>query len=219
MLIVFQWGRCCSAVREGVGDQPHRRPWWIDVRPPGRVLLEDVVLDRSPERGGGDALARGGQLVEEQQHRRRRVDRHRRGHPVLGDPAHEQLHVVERVDGDTHLAHLAVRHRVVAVVPHLRRQVEGDRQPALPGTQQVVEALVGLFRAAESGVLPHRPEPRAVPVGPDPPCEGELAGRRPVLLMLSVEALERQPRFRLCAKVGSARTVAHPCCPACAPSG
>ena len=61
------------------------------------IFLEDVVLDRSSERRRVNALALGRELVEEQEHRSGSVDRHRRRDLVLGDAAHQQLHVVERV--------------------------------------------------------------------------------------------------------------------------
>jgi hypothetical protein len=44
----------------------------------------------------------------------------------------------------------------------LRGQVERDREPGLPLGEEVLEALVGLARRAEAGVLPHRPELPAV---------------------------------------------------------
>ncbi len=178
MLIVFQRGSRSRAVGEGVGDQPHRRPRREDEGPPRGVLLEDVVLDRPAELLGGDPLALGGELVEEQQDRRRGVDRHRGGDPVLGDAVDQHLHVGERVDGHAHLADLAAGHGVVAVVAHLGGQVEGGAQPGLAGAEQVVEALVGLLGAAEAGVLPHRPQPRAVAVVAHPADVGEVARRR-----------------------------------------
>ena len=52
--------------------------------------------------------------------------------------------------------------RVVGVVAHLGRQVEGDRQPAGAGLDQLVVALVGLRGGAEPGVLAHRPRPAGV---------------------------------------------------------
>ena len=56
---------------------------------------------------------------------------------------------------------------MVRVVAHLGRQVEGDREAGLPLLEEVAEALVGLGRRAEAGVLAHRPEPPAVHRGLD----------------------------------------------------
>ena len=49
--------------------------------------------------------------------------------------ASSSAHVGDRVDGDADLADLALGTRVVAVVAHLRRQVERARQPGLAGVR------------------------------------------------------------------------------------
>ena len=59
------------AVLEDVGDDPHARPWRIDVRAAGDVLLQQIVLDRAADLAGGNALLLGDQLVHQQQDRRR----------------------------------------------------------------------------------------------------------------------------------------------------
>ena len=64
------------------------------------------------------------------------------------------------------------RHRVVAVVAHLGRQVEGDREAGLAAGKQVAEALVRLLGGAEAGVLAHRPGPAPYPLAVDAAGEG-----------------------------------------------
>ena len=81
-------------------------------------------------------------------------------------------------DRHAHLAHFALRHRVVGVVADLRRQVEGHRQAGLPLLQQVTVARVGILGGGEAGVLAHRPEPPAVHRRLDAARERVLA-RRP----------------------------------------
>ena len=49
-----------------------------------------------------------------------------------GMPSKQRLHVVERVDRHADPPDLARGHRVVGVVAHLGRQVEGDREPVWP---------------------------------------------------------------------------------------
>ena len=83
-------------------------------------------------------------------------------------PGEQRLHVVERVDRDALAADLAQRSRVVGVVAHQRRHVEGGRQPGLAVVEQVAEALVGLLGGAEAGELAHRPQP----------ARGTCSGRR-----------------------------------------
>ena len=162
---MFQLGSRSRAVGEQVGRQPHRGPRREDVVPARDVLLEDVVLDGAAQLLGRHALPLGHELVQEQEQRRRRVDRHRGRDLVERDPVEEQLHVGERVDRDAGAADLARGALVVGVVAELRRQVEGDREPGLPAVEQVAEALVRLLRRGEARVLAHRPRPAAVHVG------------------------------------------------------
>src|SRR5207244_8644975 len=72
-------GDVLLAVGEDVGDDPHRLPRRVDVGAPGDVLLEQVVLDRPADLGGGDALTVGHQFVEQQQDGGGGVDGHRGG--------------------------------------------------------------------------------------------------------------------------------------------
>ena len=161
-------GDALGAVGEEIGRQPHRGPRREDVIAARDVLLEDVVLHGPAQRRRVDALLLGDELVEEQEQRRRRVDRHRRRDLVERDPVEQDLHVGERVDRDAGAADLALGPRVVRVEPELGRQVEGDREPGLPPLEQVAVARVRLLGRGEPGVLADRPRPSAVHVAVDP---------------------------------------------------
>src|SRR5213596_3458365 len=187
------------AVGEGVGDQPHRGGRGEDVGPARDVLLEDVVLHGPGQgrRGDPTPLRRG--HVEGEQDGRRGVDRHRRGHAVERDPLEEVFHVLDRGDRDPHLADFAARHRRVRVIAHLRRQIEGDRQPRLALLEQEAVALVRLGGRAETGVLPHGPVPRPVHLAVDPARERKRAGLAEVVpppvashVVRTVHGLERR---------------------------
>ena len=65
--------------------------------------------------------------------------------------------------------------RVVGVVAHQRRQVEGHRKSGLALLQQVVVAAIGLLRRGEAGELPHGPELAAIHVAVDAARVRELA--------------------------------------------
>ena len=65
-------------------------------------------------------------------------------------------------DGDADLTDLAGAARIVAVEPHLGRQVERDREPGLSLGEQVAEARVGVGRRAVARVLADAPEAAAV---------------------------------------------------------
>ena len=153
-----------GAEREDVGHQPHRRPRRVDEFLLGDELLEDVVLQRPRQRAPVGALLLGDDQVHREDHRRRRVDRHRRGDRRQVDAVEQRLHVLERGDADAALADLAERQRIVGIAPHQRRQVEGDAETGAARRQQLLVARVGLLRRPVAGELPHRPQAAAVAV-------------------------------------------------------
>ena len=165
------------AIREEIGRDPHRRPRREDVVPARDVLLQDVVLGRPAKRLGRYALALGHQLVQEEQERCRRVDGHGRRDLAERDVREEELHVRDRVDGDSGPPHLPERMRIVRVVAELGRKVESDREARLPPLEQVAEPLVRLFGGCEPRVLADRPRPAPVHVRVGPARERELPGR------------------------------------------
>ena len=131
---------------------------------------------------GLDALLLADQLVEQQQHRGGRVDRHRGRDLVERDAVEGGPHVVERVDRDAGAPDLAEAARVVGVEAELGRQVEGHRQALGPVGEQVLVALVGLLRRRVARVLAHRPQLLAVHLAVRPARERELAGLAEALL-------------------------------------
>ena len=147
----------------------------------------------------GDALLLGRQLVEQQQERRGRVDRHRGRDAVERNALEDDPHVLDRVDGDTRPADLPLRHRVVRVVAELRRQIEGDRQAGLAELEEVAKALVRLLRGTEARVLADRPRPAAVHRRVRAARERELAGQ---LRGEVGDVLRRVHRLDLDARVG-----------------
>jgi len=141
------------------------------------VFLEDVVLHRAAERMTRNALPLGRRHVEAEQQRRRPVDRHGRGDLVERDAAEQVFHVGERRDRDAALPHLTFGARMIGVVAHQRREVEGDRQAGLAVLEQELVPLIGVFRRPEAGELPHRPQPPAIHGGVNPAGERVLARR------------------------------------------
>ena len=79
-----------------------------------------------------------------------------------GISVEQPRHVLDAVDRDPGLADLALGARMVGVEAHLRRQVEGGRQPGLPVLQQVAEPPVRVVGGSHAGVLAHRPQPAPV---------------------------------------------------------
>ena len=121
-------------------------------------------------------LLLGDHQVHREDHRRRRVDRHRRRDVAERDAVEQPLHVGERHDADAALADFAERELVIGIAAHQRRQVEGHAEPAAARLEQRLEALVGLLRRPEPGELPHGPELAAVAGRVNAAGVGELAG-------------------------------------------
>ncbi len=178
-----------------VHDEPHRRLGREDPLLLRDVLLEDVRLDRPAELGALDALLLADADVEREEHRGRRVDRHRRRDLAERDPGEERLHVGERVDRHALATDLAERARVVGVVAHQRRHVEGRREARLPVLEEVAEALVRLLGGAEAGELAHRPELPAVHRRVDAARERIDARVAEVAVVVDVDVLGRVERL------------------------
>ena len=171
-------GQLTLAEREDVGDQAQRMAWRIDIGAARHVFLQDIVLNRAGQFLQRHALAFRDRDVERQQHDRRRIDRHRRRDVAERNAVEERVHVFDRIDRHTDATNLAGGQRMVRVVPHLCRQIEGDAQAADALRQQVAIAAIGFLRRREPVVLPHRPEPASVHRWLDAASEGKLAWLR-----------------------------------------
>ena len=167
-----------GAEGERIGDEPHRRPRRVDVLLLRDELFQDVVLNRARQRRPRHALPLGHDQVHREDHRRRRVDRHRRRDLAQRDAVEERLHVGQRHDRHAALAHFAQRQLVIGIAAHQRRQVERHAEPCAAGRQQMAITRVGLFRRAEARKLPHRPQLAAVAGGVDAAGVWEDAGIR-----------------------------------------
>src|SRR5688572_3871443 len=162
---------------EAIDDQPERR---LDREAPGmlrHVLLEDVVLNRPPECSRIHALLLGRGNVEAVQNHGRPVDRHRGGDLVERNAVEQQLHVSQAGDRYATLPYLSLGSRVVRVIAHERREIEGDRKSRLPVREEKLVTLVRVACASEAGELTHRPQLAAIPGGMNSPCVGIDAGR------------------------------------------
>ena len=175
-----------------IEGEAHRGPRRIDVRGARDVFLEDVVLDRPPQRLPADAPALGDGDVEGEQDRRGRVDRHARADAVEGQAVEEQPHVLDRRDRHADAPDLASSEGRIAVVSHLRRQVEGHTQALVAMLEEIPESPVRLLRGPEARVLAHGPEAAAVHRGPRAAGEGWLAGESERLREVRGRAMGRR---------------------------
>ena len=144
-----------GAKLEGIDYQPHRRRRRIDIFLLRDVLLENVVLNRPRNLVPVCPLLLRHDQVHRPQNRCRRIDGHRDCGLFQVNPAEENFHVFQRIDGHAALANLAFARGVVGVVAHQRGQIEGDGESTAAMLEQILVALVGLLGRCEAGELPH----------------------------------------------------------------
>ena len=147
-----------GTVSEDIGDDAHRWTRWIHVGSTRDVFLQQIVLNSAADFAGWHTALLCNELVHQQQNCCCRINGHRRCHLVERQVGKQRAHIVERINRYADLAHFASGPRVVAVVSHLGRQVEGTRQPGLPSFEQKLEPLIGVGGTAKTCVLTHRPE-------------------------------------------------------------
>ncbi len=170
-------GHVAGRVADDVGHDAHARFGRVDVGVADHELLEDVVLDGSAELGLVDALLLAGHDEHGQHGDDRAVHGHRHRHLVEGDAVEQDLHVLDRVDGDPGLAHVALDAGMVAVVAAVGGQVEGHREAHLARGQVAAVEGVGLLGGREPGVLADRPRPVGVHRGAHAAHERGEAGQ------------------------------------------
>ena len=133
-----------------------------------------------PRRARGDPRLLGLRHVHREDHRRRRVDRHRRRDRAqidardTGPPCRPTCRSPPRTD----------RPRPSAIgssesQTHQRRHVERRRQPVPTGPDDLLEPPVGVVRRPEPGEHPHRPQLRAVHRRIRPRVYGNCPGNSP----------------------------------------
>ena len=142
----------------------------------GLIFLEDVVLDRAAKLVGAHSLPLGRRHIKAEQDDGRPVDRHGNRDLVQRDTLEQSLHVGRRRDRHTAHTHLTERSLMIAVVPHERWEVECDREARLAVGEQILVALVRLFRGGEAGELPHGPQAGPVHRGIRTTCERKAPG-------------------------------------------
>ncbi len=143
--------------REDVGDDLHRRRGRVDVGVADHELLQNVILNRSGELLGLDALLLGRDDVERQDGQHRAVHGHGHRHLVERDAIEQLTHVEDRVDGHTGHADVAGHAWVVGVVAAVGREVECDREALLAGREVATVEGVGFLSRREARVLTDRP--------------------------------------------------------------
>ncbi len=101
----------------------------------------------------------------------------------------QHLHVRQRTDRHAALADFSFAQRVIRVIPHQRRQIEGRRKPRLSLRQQISKTLIGILSRAKARELPHGPQSPAVHGGMDSARIRRLAGETQIAFGIPVRQI------------------------------
>src|SRR5437016_1813695 len=148
-----------GAVFYEVDGEFQRCFWRIDVRVPRNILLQNIILSRSPQFVLRNPLFHSNGNVERKQDRCGSVDRHAGADPSEVDALEEMPHVMYAADCDPNPPNFPRRPRMIRVETELCWQVECCTEPCLTVRYQILEAAIGFFRGPETCVLTHGPQP------------------------------------------------------------
>ncbi len=150
-------GHVLGGVANDVANDLHRRLWRVDVGVAHHELFQNVVLNRSRQQLLAHALLFSRYHVASQHRQHRAVHGHRDRHFVQRNFVEQDLHVLDRVNGHTGLAHVARHTGMVRVVATVGGQVKRHRHTLTTCGQSLAVKRVGFFSGGEACVLANRP--------------------------------------------------------------
>src|SRR3989441_7247110 len=148
-----------GAVFYEVDGQLQRCLWRIDVRVPRDVLLQNIILRRSPQLVLRNALFHSNGNIQRKQDWCSSVDCHARADPTEVDALEETPHVMHAADCDSNSPNFSRSPRMIRVKTELCWQVEGRAKPSLTVRYQILEAAISFSRGTKTRVLTHGPQP------------------------------------------------------------
>src|SRR5437867_6679760 len=152
-------GHFVRAVFYEVDGEFQRCFWRIDVRVPRNVLLQNIILCRSPQFVLRDSLLHSNRNVERKKDWCGGVDCHASADLSKVDALEETLHIIGAADCDSDSSNLSSSPRMIRVQTELGWQVECRAEPSLTVGYQILEAAISFFGGPETGVLTHGPQP------------------------------------------------------------
>ncbi len=177
-MLVTEFDEIHSETHGGVG--------WIDILTSANNLFEYVILHGATHFAIRDTLFLSKGQIHCQKHCRWRINGHGGGNFIQGYLAKENSHVINGINGHSHLANLSHRKFMIRVVAGLSWQVEGDAKPGLTLFKQIAISFIGLPRCAESSILTHGPEPASIHGGLHPPGERILTRKTKLGIIIKV---------------------------------
>ena len=125
-------GHPLLAELHGIGDKAQARLGRINIGSARDVFLQNVVLDGSAKRFGGNTVLLRHRDVQGQQNGGGGVDGHRSGNLIQRNVLQQNFHVLDRSDGHSHAAHFTVHQGMIRVVANLGGQIERHGNSHLP---------------------------------------------------------------------------------------
>ncbi len=170
-------GHVACRVANDVANDAHRGLGRVDVGVAHHELFQNVVLNRSGELVLAHALLFCRHHVAGQHGQHGAVHGHGDAHLVQRDLVEQDLHVLDRVNRHTGLAHVARHAGVVAVVATVRGQVKRHRHTLPAGRQGLAVKSVGFFGGRKTCILANRPGPHRIHGGLGPTQVGLKTGQ------------------------------------------
>ena len=136
-------GQVPVAIFSDITDQFQAWRGRKDIGAARKILLDDIVLHRAPERGNIRPLLLGYRDIKRELPGGGGVDGHRGVHPRQRNILKQAPHIAQVANRHANLANLAVRQNVIAVIAGLGGQIKSHAQPGLAFCQIVTVKRVG----------------------------------------------------------------------------
>ena len=177
-----------GSVFNNIRDDLHRRLWWVDVGVAHHELFENVVLDGARQDRAGVALLFACNDETGEDRDDRTIHRHGNAYFIQWNTVKEDFHILDRVDSDTRLTHIAFNAGVVAVIAAVGGQIKRDRDTLLACGKGAAVECVALLGGGETRVLTDRPRTACIHRGFDAACIRCLA-RNPTQMIYICQIL------------------------------
>ena len=146
-----------GGILENITDDAHGHFRRINISIPHHKFLQNIVLDSTGHNLLIHTLFLAGQDVESQNRQHRTVHGHGYGHLVKRYAAEQDAHVQDGVNGNPCLAYIAQHPGIIRVIAPVGRQVKGDGQALLTGSQVAAVKGIGFLRRGKACILPYCP--------------------------------------------------------------
>ena len=151
-----------GAIGNDIANDAHARNRWINVGITHHKFFQNVVLNRSRKRFRTDALLFRSHDIARKHRQYRSVHRHGYRYFVQRNAVEQDLHILNRIDSNTRLAHITCYSWVIGVVSSVGCEIKGNRDTLATRRQCLAIEGITLFRRRKPGILTNSPPPTSV---------------------------------------------------------